>query len=52
MSYQGLNLDSIKVSKRDLKLELRFSQFFLKVAIFLVFYYNHGFSLMVDNLPM
>jgi len=52
MSYHGLNLYAGKVSKRDLKVALRFSQFLLRVAIFPVFYYNHGFSLMVDNLPM
>lgn len=52
MSYHGLNLDSGKVFKRDLKVALRFSHFFLRVAIFLVFYCNHGFYLMVDNLPM
>jgi len=59
MKYHGINWDAEKVSKRDLKVALRFcpmalcfSQFLLRVAIFPVFYYNHGLSLMVDNLPM
>jgi len=59
IKYHGLNLDAEKVSKRDLRvalrfcpMALRFSQFLLKVVIFPVFYYNHGFSLMLDNLPM
>ena len=59
MSYHGLNLDVRKASKRDMKVVLcvepvvlHVGQFLLRMAIFPVFDFNHGFSLMVDDLPL
>ena len=57
MRYHGLNLDAEKASERDLTVALhvgpvvlRVGQFLLKMASFPVFDYDHGFSLMVDDL--
>lgn len=59
MRYHELNLDAGKASKRDLKVALcvgpvalRIGQFLLRMPIFPVFDYVHGFYLMEDDLAL
>ena len=50
MSYHGINLDAWKAFKRDLKVVPRVENILLSMPIFPVFDYDHGLSLMVDDL--